>query len=256
MLLCPHGAPITVMDFSKIYERESFYRKENIQWLDCTDIAGKNCFCTPTAKNQIKTRMKHCSPYGIHFIDSGNFHYVTQFWTDKLEQNFVLIVLDHHSDMQSSLFGNLLTCGSWILDVIDQNRFLQKVVLLGIAKEQAAHIPKAYRSQLVCIDQKEIHTNSFWEAMNHLQEKYPLYLSLDKDVLSEKVLNTNWSQGDMQLNELKKILHNLITHQTVLGMDVCGECEETVEMLSKIRENDAFNHQLLAFIKQEKAVIV
>ena len=51
---------------------------------------------------------------GVHFIDSGNYHYLTKFWTDKLETPFSLIVFDHHPDMQPPLFDNILSCGSWV----------------------------------------------------------------------------------------------------------------------------------------------
>ena len=36
--------------------------------------------------------------------------------------------------------------------------------------------------------------------------EYPLYISIDKDVLCETDADTNWSQGDMRLSTMMKCL--------------------------------------------------
>ena len=38
---------------------------------------------------------------GIHFLDSGNYHYVTGIMTEQIKQGFSLILFDHHTDMQN-----------------------------------------------------------------------------------------------------------------------------------------------------------
>ena len=43
---------------------------------------------------------------GIHFIDSGNYHYLTKLWTDKLRVPFSLIVFDHHRHAASLVQGH------------------------------------------------------------------------------------------------------------------------------------------------------
>lgn len=37
---------------------------------------------------------------GIHFIDSGNYHYMTRLWLTRMDQPFCLLVYDNHTDMQ------------------------------------------------------------------------------------------------------------------------------------------------------------
>ena len=46
---------------------------------------------------------------GIHFLDSGNYHYVSKIWMEKIEEEFELLVLDHHTDMQPPMFGDILS---------------------------------------------------------------------------------------------------------------------------------------------------
>ena len=48
---------------------------------------------------------------GIHFLDSGNYHYVTKLWLDQVKEPFDLLVLDHHTDLQQPMFGDILSCG-------------------------------------------------------------------------------------------------------------------------------------------------
>lgn len=56
---------------------------------------------------------------------------MSKFWTDRIREDFVLILFDHHTDMQPSRFGELLSCGSWVKDVMDENPFVRKVVIIG-----------------------------------------------------------------------------------------------------------------------------
>lgn len=60
----------------------------------------------------------------------------------KIKQDFILVVFDHHSDMVQPLFDDILSCGSWILNSIENNEHLKKVVLIGIDEKQVSLIPK------------------------------------------------------------------------------------------------------------------
>ena len=62
-------------------------------------------------------------------------------------------------------------------------------------------------------DMKECYTAS----------ELPLYISLDKDVLSEEVLSTNWDQGSMREEELTLILKELCKTRRIIAFDICGE---------------------------------
>ena len=120
---------MTVMDFTGIYENENFYKHKNIEWLDFRGLQGVYGYCSQQARKSIEDKIKSLSPEGIHFIDSGNFHYVSEFWLEKIKQDFILVVFDHHSDMVQPLFDDILSCGSWILNSIENNEHLKKVIV-------------------------------------------------------------------------------------------------------------------------------
>lgn len=90
---------------------------------------GTECYCDEEGASALQRMIADYSPQGIHFIDSGNYHYVTKFWTDKLATPFALLVFDHHPDMQPPLFEHILSCGSWVKDVLDTNANCKKVII-------------------------------------------------------------------------------------------------------------------------------
>lgn len=67
---------IVVINFSNIYKEETFYQNVGAEWIDCSDISGADCFCDSEAAHEIRRRLRGVSPHGLHFIDSGNYHYV------------------------------------------------------------------------------------------------------------------------------------------------------------------------------------
>ena len=115
---------MTVMDFTGIYENEKFYKHKNIRWLDLHELQGVYGYCSQEARRTIEAKISNLSPEGIHFIDSGNFHYVSEFWIEKMKHDFILVVFDHHSDMVQPLFDDILSCGSWILNSLENNKLL------------------------------------------------------------------------------------------------------------------------------------
>ena len=77
---------VTIMDFTGIYEKERFYRGVHVHWIDCRDIQGTNCYCDEEGEQALRRKIAPYSAEAIHFIDSGNYHYMTKLWTEKLRE--------------------------------------------------------------------------------------------------------------------------------------------------------------------------
>ena len=88
---------IVIMNFTGVYENQEFYQDLGAVWLELGDIQGTNCYCDEEAEATIKERISLMEPSGIHFLDSGNYHYVSKIWLDKIEEEFELLVFDHHT---------------------------------------------------------------------------------------------------------------------------------------------------------------
>ena len=61
------------------------------------------------------------------------------------------------------------------------------------------------------------------------KEQLPLYISIDKDILSESEGKTNWDQGNVVLDQVLQFI-DVYMQQTpgrqFIGMDICGEDPE------------------------------
>lgn len=169
----------------------------------------------------------------------------------KIKQDFILVVFDHHSDMVQPLFDDILSCGSWILNSIENNEHLKKVILIGIDEKQVSLIPK-HQDKVLYLKDDDLENLEVWKKIDDLLHHYPLYISIDKDVLSKHVVQTDWDQGSMQLIEFKILLAYLFKNSHTIGIDICGECANEVELLNEIKEDDIFNKKILSFLKEEE----
>jgi len=249
--------PVVLMNFTHVYEQETFYLRQPHVWIDCTDLSGVTGYCDAQAMRQIRNRLASCRPYGVHFIDSGNYHYVSRFWVEKIQRNFVLVLFDNHTDMQPSRFGHIMSCGSWVRDVLDTNPRIQKVVMLGAADAYLENLKKEvackpdYARRLIAFSRQELNQKASWQELADEHHQLPVYISIDKDVLRPEDDVTDWNQGDMSLMVLKKFLDLLIAHHEIIGIDICGECSQLCgEGLLAVRMNDSVNKQLLRVLDE------
>lgn len=240
-----------VVDFSGIYRTEEFWRDQEPQWISATEISGTNCYCDDEARELLREKIKNEDLRGIHFIDSGNYHYMSAIWLEKQKEPFCLLVLDNHTDMQLPAFGGLLSCGGWIGDLIENHPGLTQVILIGPDEEAFSQTDTFFQSKTYFYSRERL-KNSGKEELEIFLKKIPtdipIYISVDKDVLCQKDAHTTWSQGDMSLDELLHILETvmrqiLMNGGTIAGMDVCGECDPGE--MNGSAANDRANRELL-----------
>ena len=189
---------IVIMNFTGVFENQEFYQDLGAVWLELGDIQGTNCYCDEEAEAAIKERISLMEPSGIHFLDSGNYHYVSKIWLDKIEEEFELLVFDHHTDMQMPMFGNILSCGGWIQAALDTNTRLKRVYLAGPPSMEA----EADRERVVGINEEELKTPG---------------------CITRSCAITNWDQGEAQLEDVLTCIKEAASCRSIIGVDVCGE---------------------------------
>ena len=237
-----------IMNFSGIYKNQNFYKNyaEEIFWTELSDLSGCNCYCDAEASDRIRKEIQAFTGNGIHFIDSGNYHYMTRLWLEKLQIPFRLLVFDNHTDMQPPAFGGLLSCGGWIAVSLEELPLLQEVILVGPDEEAYTQVEPDLQQKVFFLSREKLSTMTAEEKedfFNNLSEDLPLYVSVDKDVLCKGDASTTWSQGDMHLSELMSFLELVLERQNILGMDVCGECD--MDSCSEDFLNDHANEAIL-----------
>ena len=237
-----------IMNFSGIYKNQNFYKNyaEEIFWTELSDLSGCNCYCDAEASDRIRKEIQAFTGKGLHFIDSGNYHYMTRLWLEKLQIPFRLLVFDNHTDMQPPAFGGLLSCGGWIAASLEELPLLQEVILVGPDEEAYTQVEPDLQQKVLFLSREKPSTMTAEEKegfFNNLSEDLPLYVSVDKDVLCKGDASTTWSQGDMHLSELMSFLELVLERQNILGMDVCGECD--MDSCSEDFLNDHANEAIL-----------
>lgn len=245
---------ILLMNFTHVYEQERFIRNHRFRWIDCTDLNGTDCYCDEEAAETLRRRIAPYTPDGIHFIDSGNYHYLTKFWTEKIRQPFSLVVFDHHPDMQPSLFEEMLSCGSWVKNVLDTNPHLRKVLLVGAAERLIRAIPSEYKARVKCYSETALSHEEAWQSFSREHVREPVYISVDKDVLDHESSATNWDQGSLSLKELEQLLGIIFRQEEIIGVDICGECSPSLDLFEEKRElriDGKANAELLSLFLKE-----
>ncbi|WP_163438536.1 arginase family protein [Fibrobacter succinogenes] len=231
---------VTVQDFTGVYSEQPFMQgllesaatDKNIHWFDCTQIDGTDCYCDDEAQAILRQQIESVGndSFGIHFFDNGNYHYMSMLWTDSVQEPFDLVVFDHHPDMQPPRFEGILSCGGWIKEVLGHNKFVQNVIVIGVAD----HLVEEIREDLTQVNSAEILNRvtfireseiaSLSSHFSHLTSlSSSLYISIDKDALSTAEAATNWDQGSLTFEQLADTLQTLAQNRKILGIDVCGE---------------------------------
>lgn len=256
-----------MMHMSGIYKKQSFYDavQENMQVFDNCDMRGTDCYCDEQAMAQIEKQIQSCTGRGIHFIDSGNYHYLTYLWLKKIDGAFGLILFDHHPDIQAPLFGNILSCGGWVKMALDTLPHLQWVLCVGVNEDLLADREEDVRVSYLTeqeIQKENIQVSSYINTW--LQKKcvggkraLPVYVSVDKDVLEEEALKTNWDNGTLSEAEIMDGIRMIAQQTQILGLDICGEpANEEESDVHEIQKSDAINHRFMDFINNlEKNLI-
>lgn len=249
---------LAIFNFTGVYESESFYREDKGSslcacLLDLKDLQGTNCFCDDLARQEIRKLIaeKGIDAHGVHFIDNGNYHYMSAIMLEEVKEPFTLIVLDHHPDMQVPMFGDILSCGGWVLDAIEKNEFLRDIHVIGADRGLVEKLEEDVQKRAAFHYGPEGRDD--WHIFEELPEsELPVYLSIDKDVLSRDELVTNWDQGEMTRKQMFDFVKELLKKRRVIGIDICGECapdQEGISVEAEIKRNDEFNIQLLNILK-------
>ena len=287
-----------IQDFTGVYAKQPFMQElrsvadngspphningADIHWLDCTQIAGTDCYCDDEAVKAIRGQIADAGitdAHGIHFIDGGNYHYMSKIWTDMVQEPFSLVVFDHHPDMQAPRFGGILSCGGWVLEVLKSNPFVQSVTLIGVAdhlvdeiRQEISQTGNAHvLDKVLFIKESELSSvtldsipyrlsasrvqndnsasvtlkGAFRRSIGPMDS---IYISIDKDALAPAYAATNWDQGSLDVANLKKIIAGLASSHKILGIDICGERARDIEDSRADALNSELNRELAEFL--------
>ena len=218
--------------------------------VDCRDVEESRLYCSAEACQKLRSRLSTVPLHALHWIDSGDFHYLSVFFLERIEEPFELLLFDHHPDDQPLAFESedMLSCGSWVGYCRRSLPLMKSQCSLGpgsagTAPGSAGTAPgfagtaPVFAGTAPCFAGPGPGTKGpgSGSAVTDLgfagtapgtkgpaPGSLPLYLSLDLDILSPSVFATDWDQGTIGESALLDALTSLTRGRRVLGIDVCG----------------------------------
>ena len=267
-----------ILDFTHVYCDEDIKDIDRFRYIDCSDIQETDMYCSKNAYEKIWGRIEPYGIQGIHYIDSGNYHYISKIITDHIDEPFGLVMYDHHTDMQMPMVPEMMSCGDWAGQALSQNKNLRQLVIVGPPESDIEQTLESYsgsQSGLLTFSAEDLHGDLLENKLKLIRTDLPLYISIDKDVLGPEYTETNWSQGDMSIDGLERLLSVFlggqgeeknsdacrndernagdIRHSRILGIDICGEIQTDIpvpEYLEAEEKNEKVNIELFRFISE------
>lgn len=268
-----------ILDFTHVYCDEDIKDIDRFRYIDCFDIQETDMYCSKNAYEKIWGRIEPYGIQGIHYIDSGNYHYISKIITDHIDEPFGLVMYDHHTDMQMPMVPEMMSCGDWAGQALSQNKNLRQLVIVGPPESDIEQTLESYSGsqsgRLLTFSAEDLHGDLLENKLKLIRTDLPLYISIDKDVLGPEYTETNWSQGDMSIDGLERLLSVFlggqgeeknsdacrndernagdIRHSRILGIDICGEIQTDIpvpEYLEAEEKNEKVNIELFRFISE------
>lgn len=268
-----------ILDFTHVYCDEDIKDIDRFRYIDCSDIQETDMYCSKNAYEKIWGRIEPYGIQGIHYIDSGNYHYISKIITDHIDEPFGLVMYDHHTDMQMPMVPEMMSCGDWAGQALSQNKNLRQLVIVGPPESDIEQTLESYSGsqsgRLLTFSAEDLHGDLLENKLKLIRTDLPLYISIDKDVLGPEYTETNWSQGDMSIDGLERLLSVFlggqgeeknsdacrnderyagdIRHSRILGIDICGEIQTDIpvpEYLEAEEKNEKVNIELFRFISK------
>jgi hypothetical protein len=184
---------------------------------------------------------------------SGDFHHVSLALVRRIRTPFNLLIIDKHPDWMRGIPA--LHCGTWLyhaallphlrrvfhvggdLDFDNSYRFLapwrelieRRIRVIPAVRHftkgkwsRIAHEPLRYHPDAIATADRVRH---LLEEDREDLTRWPLYISVDKDVLTAAEAVVNWDSGRLTVPEIEAVLQVFLEFNAgkVIGMDVIGD---------------------------------
>lgn len=214
---------------SGIYESEGYAWEQAGKLWDLRELRGTDGYLDPETEQFLEAelgRKKETKELPrIRLLDSGNYHYMSKLLLGLEKEDLFLAVFDHHTDMQPPALLPVLSCGSWIRDAAGAYQNIKGICVIG--PPEASVRETEAMEHVWFVTQEELDDGSgaakIKEVFASHAGTFPVYLSVDKDILSKEELDTNWDQGNVRVDELLSLAKDCLAGRKVLAVDLCGE---------------------------------
>ncbi|HET7557573.1 MAG TPA: hypothetical protein VFK08_05800 [Rhodanobacteraceae bacterium] len=192
----------------------------------------------------------------VTFLGSGDYHHLAALLIERIREPVSILHLDNHPDWVR--LAPRWHCGSWINRVLELPN-VRRVVTVGPCSDDLVnparkggnlaaldsgrlvlfpwqHAPSRVRRRIAdgmghvwrdgALHWRNLAERQLPDACGEVVAALPteaVWITLDKDVLPEAEVLTNWDQGRMPLHAVLETIRAIGARKRVLGADVCGE---------------------------------
>jgi arginase family enzyme len=250
---------------------------ERLCVVDGRDLAPKlRIVASARAMAALKARLAEAmgawrgeQPFDVVFFGSGDFHHVCTALIERCGEPLTVVHVDNHPDWVT--FPGTLNCGSWVNHALALPQVVQLVTLGPSGKDlewpelKSGNLRAVQSGKLRIVPWRPIRSRVLrhygdghcWrqhERVLHWQHAgagavparivdalptQAVYLTIDKDALTEAEAATNWDQGRMSVADIETLVGRLAAAKRLVGVDVCGD-------FSPPRFSDPFRRVLAA----------
>lgn len=214
-------------------------------------------------KRSIKECAKKIKPYASgppasFLLGSGDFHHLTLLILEQLRTPFVLIVFDNHTDC--SFPYPKYHCGNWIYHAARLTN-CKKTILIGATEvpgilNRLISVIRGERNLAIMSGEQCNHIDAVDNFTNMIdtvsKENYPVYVSIDKDVLGKDESPSDWDNGVTRTSTLTRMLRYLVNNCILTGADITGEMSGKVHYRSRPLKNllSSIEHRICSYGEQ------
>ncbi|MBC5638114.1 arginase family protein [Ornithinibacillus sp. BX22] len=216
---------VTLWNFDGTYRRQSFYLRSNYTSIDLEYMRNISLFCEKAVLWELADRIRNHPSSNIHYLGSGNYHYISYILQSQINEPYTLVLFDHHTDTLPAPSESLISCGSWVLESIHNLPMLKKVFIIGVSEDAYLHIPKDVQNKVAVYTEHSLQSNLptiIKSILTNLPTK-SIYISMDKDVLLQEEALTAWDHGTLRLKQMMGMVKALYRTKSIIGVDICGE---------------------------------
>ena len=203
--------------------------------------------------DRLREAMPARSEPNLTFLGSGDFHHVTLALLRQLTEPFNLLIIDKHPDWMRHV--PVMHCGTWVHHALRLPN-LRRVIHIGGDLDfdnwyrVLAPWPELRSGRVTVIPAYRHFRTGKWADLPHRPlnrpgdpatvrevldeilhpvrddfERFPLYISLDKDAMSARDAIVNWDSGTLGFQEIRDILDWFLAAASgrLAGMDVVGD---------------------------------
>lgn len=235
-------------------------RWQSVRVLDLRDLAPKLRLWSGGKAIAETRRRLHDAPAHpdptVTLVGSGDFHHLTPLLLERAREPVTLIHFDNHPDWVR--LAPRWHCGSWVNQALRSER-VARIVTIGPCSDDLvwpglkggnlpalasgrlrlfpwSHAPSrvlrpiadgaSYRCasrQLIWSNLSEMTSEQAARTILSQIATDAIWLTIDKDVLPEDEVVSNWDQGQMPLRAVLDLIKAIGRKHSIAGADICGD---------------------------------